>query len=56
MADILSLVRASLATKNFEETPLYTKLPTAAEMELVYKAFDTCRSLDDPPLFARDVL
>ena len=28
--------------------------PTAAELEEVYKVFDTAKSLDDLPLFTRD--
>lgn len=57
MADILSFVRAGLATKNFPQAPPPGALMyvTAAELELVYKVFDTAKSLDDLPLFTRDV-
>ena len=55
MADILSLVRVNLATKNFPPAPPPgpPTYATAAELELVYKVFDTEKSLDDPPLFKR---
>jgi len=49
MADILSF-RARLRPLD-EPVPL----PTQAELEEVYKVFDTAKSLDDLPLFKRDV-
>ncbi len=47
MADILSF-RARLRPLD-EPVPL----PTQAELEEVYKVFDTAKSLDDLPLFKR---
>ena len=54
MADILDIMgRYRKALKQLSDTP--APIPTLRELQLVYKVFDTAKSLDDLPLFTRDV-